>query len=143
MSSTNASFCFPIKRLENPRLILEPFEITKHGELFVRGSRDHPELFDYLPYGPFASLADFEAFYTARIMPDPGQTLFAILTKSSPCDDGGTLAGVIGLLNASPGNASTEIGFVISPPPPPPPPPRTHLEKDSLIPFFRPEPDLA
>jgi hypothetical protein len=115
MSPANTAFNFPVKRLENSLLVLEPFEAPKHGELFVQGCKDHPELFDYLPYGPFASIAEFEAFYTARIVPSPAETMFAVLAKSSPSNESGTLAGVIGLLNASPSNASIEIGFVNSP----------------------------
>jgi hypothetical protein len=112
MSSTNINFCFPVKRLENSRLILEPFDVSKHGMTFVQGCKDHPELFEYLPYGPFTSIADLDAFYTDRILPNLTETLFAILAKSSPSDQSGTLAGVVGLLNANPGNASIEIGFV-------------------------------
>ena len=112
MSLANTAFNFPVKRLENSLLVLEPFEAPRHAELFVQGCKDHPELFDYLPYGPFASIAEFEAFYAVRILSSPTETMFAVLAKSSPSDESGTLAGVIGLLNASPSNASIEIGFV-------------------------------
>jgi hypothetical protein len=114
MSPANTAFNFPVKRLENSLLVLEPFEVPKHAELFVQGCKDFPELFAYLPYGPFTTTTEFEAFYTARIAPSPAQTLFAIFAKSSPANESGTLAGVIGLLNASPSNASIEIGFVNS-----------------------------
>jgi hypothetical protein len=114
MSSANAAFNFPVKRLENSLLALEPFEVPKHAELFVQGCKDHPELFDYLPYGPFASIAEFEAFYSVRIAPSPAEAMFAVWAKSSRSDESETLAGVIGLLNASPSNASIEIGFVNS-----------------------------
>jgi hypothetical protein len=112
MASTNINFCLPVKRLENSQIVLEPFDVPKHGMTFVQGCKDHPELFDYLPYGPFASLAEFEAFYTDRVLPNPAETMFAILAKPSPSDGSGTLAGLIGLLNASPTNASIELGFV-------------------------------
>jgi hypothetical protein len=112
MSSSNINFCFPVKRLEDPRIVLEPFDLSKHAPAFVQGCKDHPELFDYLPYGPFASIADFEAFYNARMEGNGGQTMFAISAKSSPSDADGTLAGVVALANASPTNASIEIGFV-------------------------------
>jgi hypothetical protein len=112
MSSSNVKFCFPIKRLENPSIILEPFDLSKHAPTFVHGCKDQPELFDYLPYGPFASVADFEPFYADRIERNSKETMFAILAKSSPSDEDGTLAGVVGLLNASASNALIEIGFV-------------------------------
>jgi hypothetical protein len=111
----NINFCFPVNRLENSRIVLEPLDVPKHGLLLVQGCKDHPELFDYLPYGPFASIAEFEAFYADRILPNPAETMFAILVKSSPSDESGTFAGLIGLLNASPKNASIELGFVNSP----------------------------
>jgi hypothetical protein len=114
MSHVNTAFNFPVKRLENSLLVLEPFEVSKHGEPFVQGCKDYPELFEYLPYGPFASIAEFEVFYAARIVPSPAETVFAVLAKSSPSDESETFAGVIGLLNASPSNASIEIGFVNS-----------------------------
>src|SRR2546421_11103908 len=105
MSPANTTFNFPVKRLENSLLVLKPFDVSKHGELFVQGCKVYPELFEYLPYGPFASIAEFEAFYTARIVSSPAATMFAILAKSSPFDERETFAGVVGLLNASPGNA--------------------------------------
>src|SRR3954453_22411437 len=71
MSPANTAFNFPVKRLENSLLVLEPFEVLKHGEFFVQGCKDHPKLFEYLPYGPFASIAEFQAFYTARIALSP------------------------------------------------------------------------
>jgi hypothetical protein len=113
MSSENAGFRFPIKRLENSRVILEPFD-AKHAASFVDGCKDHPALFDYLPFGPFSTTAEFETLYKGRIEPNPAEAMFAILTKSSGSIEKETMAGTIGLLNASPSNASVEIGFVCS-----------------------------
>lgn len=112
MSSGNADFCFPIKRLENSRVALEPFNVAKHASSFVEGCKDHPELFNYLPYGPFSTTAEFEIFYQSRVEHNPAEALFAIFTKSPGVVEQETLAGIIGLLNASPGNASVELGFV-------------------------------
>lgn len=111
-SSGNADFCFPIKRLENSRVILEPFDVAKHAALFVEGCKGYPALFDYLPYGPFSTIAEFETFYTSRIEHNPAATLFAIFTISPGSVEQETMVGIIGLLNASPGNASVELGFV-------------------------------
>jgi hypothetical protein len=116
MSFAHVNFHFPVRRLENSRLSLEPFDVSQHGMAFVQGCKDYPELFDYLPYGPFVSLAEFETFCIDRVAPNPAETLFAILTKPSSSDESGSLAGVIGLLNASPGYALVEVGFVYSPP---------------------------
>ena len=108
-----ANFCFPVKQLENSRVVLEPFDVSKHAKSFLHGCKDHPELFKYLSYGPFASIVEFEAFY--KMMSSPEKTLFAIFAKSSPSDENRSLAGVIGLLNASPNNALVEIGYVNPP----------------------------
>ena len=114
MSTPEAVFCFPIKRLENSRLILEPFDLSTHAELFVQGSKNNPELFAYLTHGPFSTTTDFKAFYKSRIGSSDTETCFAILAKSNTPGEQGVFAGVIALQNASPINASIEIGFVCS-----------------------------
>lgn len=111
MSSGNTDFCFPIKRLENSRVVLEPFN-DKHAALFVEGCKDHPTLFDYLPFGPFSTTTEFETLYKCRVERNPTEAMFAIFTKLPGSVEQETMAGTIGLLNASPSNASVEIGFV-------------------------------
>ncbi|KAI9739976.1 MAG: hypothetical protein M1818_005032 [Claussenomyces sp. TS43310] len=112
MSTSEAAFCFPIKRLENSRMILVPFDFSSHAELFVQGTKETPELFSYVSQGPFSTAADFEAFYESRILSTSTETLFAILAKPDASNQGGRFAGIIGLQNASPNNASIEIGFI-------------------------------
>ena len=114
MPDASEVFCWPCEPLENDRLRLEPFQLSEHATPFVQGCQEHPTLFDYLPYGPFSTVNEFESWYTDRIQPSATETLYAILAKSSPPGGHGTLAGVVGLLNASPGNASVEMGFVCS-----------------------------
>lgn len=113
MASANVNFCFPVRRLENARLFLEPFDLSTHAAPYAEGCKDHPEIFQWLPYGDFTTLAEFEAMYKTVIEPDPTKIMFAVLAKSSPSDQIGTVAGIIGLLNASPENALVELGFVI------------------------------
>lgn len=72
-----------------------------------------------MPFGPFATVADFLNWTENRIRRDPTHTLFAVYNKplSHPDETRYELAGLIGLLNTSPSNLSTEIGFVFTLPP--------------------------
>lgn len=110
MPTPETTFCFPIKRLENSCLILEPFDLSAHAESFFQGSKDHPELFPYIDFGPFSSTADFEAWYQSNIVTSDTVTLFAILAKSDTSDSHTEFAGITSLLSASVANASIEIG---------------------------------
>ncbi|KAJ9606775.1 hypothetical protein H2200_008784 [Cladophialophora chaetospira] len=114
MATTESNFCFPLKRLDNSRLILEPFDFHKYADQFVQETKGHPELFAYVYQGPFLTIADFEDFYDTRIRSTDTETLFAILKKTENPDegDGPLFAGVVGFQNASVFNATIEIGFV-------------------------------
>ena len=68
MPTPEPAFCFPIRRLENNRTILLPFDFSSYAELFVQGTKETPELFSYVSQGPFLTAADFEAFYKSRIL---------------------------------------------------------------------------
>ena len=92
-----------------------------------------PEIFCYLPFGPFKDIDDFmEDFYEPFIRKSPGNTLFAIFDKTkrntSIIGDGTrtvpeeeqpdeALAGLIALLYSSSTNLVTEIGGVMILPP--------------------------
>jgi RimJ/RimL family protein N-acetyltransferase len=112
MASSEAPLCFPIKRLENSRLVLAPFDFALYADHFVEGSRDYPELFAYVTQGPFSTIEEFAAWYKVRIEASNAETLFAILVKPQTVDEEESFAGVVGLQNANPINASIEIGFV-------------------------------
>ena len=92
--------------------MLIPFNFASHADHFVQGSKAHPELFDYVTHGPFSTTTDFAAFYRSRIEASDAETLFAILVKPQTVNAQELFAGVIGLQNAHPINASIEIGFV-------------------------------
>ncbi|KAJ6606885.1 acyl-CoA N-acyltransferase [Mycena sp. CBHHK59/15] len=103
------NFCFPVpEQLQNERVKLTPFIPSEHAEPFFAAASTNDNLFAYLPWGPFASAKDFVAtVIDGRIQPDPGMLLFAVFTADE-------LAGIIGLLDTSATNLSTEIGFVIT-----------------------------
>ncbi|KAF9244478.1 hypothetical protein BU15DRAFT_85869 [Melanogaster broomeanus] len=119
----DVNFCFPVRELENERVKLTPFIPSQHAELFFQGSSAHPELYRYLPFGPFASpAAHTRELIHGRIGPDPSQILYAIIDKTrtpdpraraSPSPSRADFAGAIGYLNASRAHLSVEIGFVI------------------------------
>ncbi|KAJ7097528.1 acyl-CoA N-acyltransferase [Mycena epipterygia] len=110
----NVNFCFPVpQELQNDRVKLVPFVPSEHADAFFAAVSGHDALFNYLPWGPFASAQDFLATVVeGRIQPDPGMVLFAVFDKTPP--GGPQLAGTIGLLETSVAHLNTEIGFVIT-----------------------------
>lgn len=87
-----------------------------HGELYFERTRDHPEIYHFLPFGPFSTSKDFiDSVLIKRVQPDPGIILFAILDKTTPdADDAPSFAGMLGLLNTEPEHLKTELGFAIT-----------------------------
>ncbi|KAG5645310.1 hypothetical protein DXG03_006499 [Asterophora parasitica] len=118
MSLTSApydvNFCFPVKDLESERVKLTPFVPSKHAEALY--ALPQPT-YDYLPYGPFATSADFvTSLIEGRIDPDRGSCLFAVFDKTKAPERGqadGALAGVIGYWNGTAGNLAVEIAWVL------------------------------
>ncbi|KAF7986826.1 hypothetical protein HWV62_12520 [Athelia sp. TMB] len=107
----NVNFCFPVRDLCNSRVKLTPFEPAKHASPYFDASAPHPELYKYLPFGPFSTLADYvDTFVESRVHSNPSNVLFAIIDTTGAED---AVAGTIGLQAASPANLSAEIGFVI------------------------------
>ena len=117
MSQIEKPFIFPIRRLANDRLSLEPFNLTSHACVFVEGTKNHPDLFKYVTYGPFQSVKEFEdEFYWLRVGEKEGTALWSIFTKN-PTDkverDGDwVFAGVLSLDNSNRINGVAEIGHV-------------------------------
>lgn len=92
-----------------------------HFAQLLEAVDEHPELYDYLPYGPFHK-ADPQAvayWHEHRIRSDPETLLFAVIDKTQPApeshpDQGGPLAGVMAYLFTWPNQLSTEIGHVLT-----------------------------
>ncbi|KDR72832.1 hypothetical protein GALMADRAFT_125640 [Galerina marginata CBS 339.88] len=128
------NFCFPVPpTLESERVHLTPFIPSKHAESFMHQALLYPEIFTYLPFGPFNDAEDFVAnLFETRIHPDPGYILFVIYDKTKPAasssSDPGALAGLLGLINSSAVNLSTEIGCIMIFPPFQ----RTHLASNAI-----------
>ncbi|KAI6030233.1 acyl-CoA N-acyltransferase, partial [Pisolithus marmoratus] len=117
------NFRFPVQEVENDRVKLVPFVPSLHAELFLQGSVNHPELFRFLPYGPFDSTAAFiEGLIEGFISPDPGASLYTIIDKTrslpqSPSPSEVDFAGVIGYINTDTTHLKTEIGAITILPP--------------------------
>lgn len=89
-------------------------------------SSETPEIFQYLPYGPFESPEAYDRWYNNRIRPTKAAIIFAIILKAGvirmqkPASDefeelkveDGTFAGTTGLINADPNNSVVEVGNV-------------------------------
>ena len=97
--------------LESERIKLTPFIPSLHAREYASQSAAHPELHRYFPLNP----SSLDAILTAvelRVRRDPTWILFAIIDKTHG-DGGGALAGVIGLVHASPANLSAEVAWVL------------------------------
>ncbi|KAJ7779144.1 acyl-CoA N-acyltransferase [Mycena metata] len=109
------NFCFPVPaQLQTDRVKLVPFIPSEHAEAFFAIAGGHPELFTYLPWGPFATTHDFvSTVIEQRIQPNSGMTLFAVFDTAQAV--GPQLAGIIVLLDTSAANLCTEIGVITLP----------------------------
>ena len=114
MGSPASTFVFPHKPPSTPRLRLEPLDPSKHAPLFFAGCKDHPHLFDYLPYGPFTSIPQFEEWCRTRIQEKPTSAAWAVYVKTQAAQTKETweFAGIVGLINADVQNRSVELGLV-------------------------------
>lgn len=90
------------------------FQPTLHAEAFHRAATPYPEMWTWLPYGPFKTVDEFLSWYESYIRNPQDKTLFAVFDTSTGTDE---IAAVIGLLNTSPDHLSTELGFVFTIPP--------------------------
>lgn len=90
------------------RVRLEPIDPERHASaLFAAaGSSDDPGLWDYLPYGPFASHNEFDAWLLVQAASsDPLH--FAIVNEKT-----GRAAGMCAFMRMDPANGVIEIGHI-------------------------------
>ncbi|KIJ66374.1 hypothetical protein HYDPIDRAFT_174488 [Hydnomerulius pinastri MD-312] len=114
----DVNFCFPVRELESERVKLILFVPNLHSELFYKGTAPHPELFNYMPFGPWSSASDFTKNLVEPVQRDTNRVLFAIIDKTRTPSPGAPpseadFAGVLTLMNTSSQSLSTEIGFVV------------------------------
>ncbi|KAI9465140.1 acyl-CoA N-acyltransferase [Lactarius psammicola] len=103
------NFSLPIDEpsLESGRVKLTPFIPAFHAREYWDQSTQAPEIYRFLSIKP-KTIDEFLFLLETRIRRNPSFIFFAIIDKGR----GGTLAGVIGLINTEPVHLSTEIGFV-------------------------------
>src|SRR5258706_4150550 len=98
----------PLSRvaLEGELVRLELVDVARHaGQLFAAQS-SAPELWGYLPYGPFESVAAFRVWLTERTASsDP--LFYAIIERSS-----GQALGMASFLRVEPGHGVIEVGHI-------------------------------
>lgn len=121
-----STFPFPIWEIANSRVKLVPFNPDQHIDTFFNLSSPHPELYAYMPLGPFTTAASLQSeFHTPSTtnilsLSNPESFTFAIIDKTrppSPEDPEGELAGTISYIHTSAIHLSTEIGFIVILPP--------------------------
>ncbi|KAF7760761.1 hypothetical protein Agabi119p4_10170 [Agaricus bisporus var. burnettii] len=115
MIEFNPNFCFPVpSSIENERLQLVPWDPSQHSSTFIQSIAPHPELFNYMPVGPFPSRDNFDPWFEESVIKSQSDITFAIFDKTRQ-EDGlhGVFAGMIGLLNTSPQHLPAELGYLI------------------------------
>ncbi|KAH9475322.1 hypothetical protein JR316_0012433 [Psilocybe cubensis] len=118
------NFCFPIpETLENNRILLTPFIASKHAKMVFEELVLYPELFRYLPFGPFPDFKGFDDFMQTRMCQDSNNCMFVIYDKTRSSEPSshepsqGTIAGLMGLINTSAPDLAIEIGAIMILPP--------------------------
>jgi RimJ/RimL family protein N-acetyltransferase len=92
--------------LEGRYCRLEPLDADAHAALLFRAFEGHDDLWDYLPYGPFASAAQYHR-WVRQVSDDPGLRFFAIVSRAEKRP-----LGVASFLRIDPASGSIEIGHI-------------------------------
>ncbi len=97
----------PLAVMEGLYCRLKPLDPQRHAEeLFEANASDDGRSWTYLPYGPFATLADYRQWMNAACLGDD-PLLFAIVDQAN-----GLAAGVAAYLNIAPQHGSIEVGHL-------------------------------
>lgn len=116
-------FCLPMRTpISNDRIKLVPFDVDLHSASLVAQTRDHVDLFAYMPSGPFPTVSSFRAIFANPDSPmsfytNPEHFPFAVIDKTkppSPEDEEGELAGLVAYIFTSATHLSAEVGPVIT-----------------------------
>ena len=96
----------PAMRLEGAYARLEPLDADAHAALLYRAFDGHDDVWDYMPYGPFSSAAQYHRWARdAAGQPDP--FFLAIYDK-----DQKRWGGVASYLRVDPDAGSIEVGHI-------------------------------
>src|SRR4051812_36362957 len=83
------------------RVRLEPVDATRHGADLFAAAQGDPQLWKYLPYGPFSDHAEIEA-HLDRQASSEDPLFFAVIV-------GGKAAGVVSYMRMEPAHGVIEI----------------------------------
>ena len=86
--------------------LLEPLSAEKHAALLFRAYDGHDALWDYMPYGPFASAAQYHRWVRDTVA-NQGHFFYAIKDLET-----GQYGGVASYLRISPEAGSIEVGNI-------------------------------
>jgi RimJ/RimL family protein N-acetyltransferase len=85
---------------------LEPLSAEKHAALLFRAYNGHDALWDYMPYGPFASASQYHRWVRDTVA-DKGHFFYAIKNLET-----GKYGGVASYLRIAPEAGSIEVGNI-------------------------------
>ncbi|MGR3711677.1 MAG: GNAT family N-acetyltransferase [Shimia sp.] len=92
--------------LEGTYARLEPLDVARHAALLFRAYQEDDAVWDYLPYGPFHSEAQYHRWMREAVAgADP--FFYAVFDKTS-----GTYTGVASYLRIQPAAGSIEVGNI-------------------------------
>jgi len=92
--------------LEGRYARLEPLAADAHAALLFRAYAGHDVLWDYMPYGPFSSVAQYHRWVSDTVA-DKGHFFYAIRNLES-----GMFEGVASYLRIAPAMGSIEVGNI-------------------------------
>ena len=93
-------------KLDTARHALEPLNAEKHAALLFRAYEGEDHVWDYLPYGPFSSSAQYHRWvHSVTDKSDP--VFFAVRNLAT-----GHFDGVLSLLRIDPAAGSIEVGHI-------------------------------
>ena len=92
--------------LQGASVQLEPMNADLHAADLHRAFLGHDWLWDYMPYGPFASVADYHT--SARVSASGADPFYYVLRDLAT----GQCGGVASYLNIVPANGSIEVGNI-------------------------------
>ncbi|KIP96633.1 MULTISPECIES: GNAT family protein [Pseudomonas] len=99
----------PRSAIDGRYVCLEPLDAAAHGDDLweaLQGVDSDPALWDYLPYGPFAERAGFDAWLQDKqSTSDP--LFFSVIDKTS-----GRAVGLLSFLRIAPADGCIEIGHI-------------------------------
>jgi RimJ/RimL family protein N-acetyltransferase len=92
--------------IEGETVRVEPLDAARHAEQLYSASAKADAIWDYLPYGPFASQAEFTAWLQARAKSD--DPLFFVIVDPEARE----ARGMASLLRMTPEHGVIEIGHI-------------------------------